>query len=285
MNGKSTRRNIRIESIKNLDWNRENVVNSLCIAADYACSYADQSAEWYLRFKKWKRIGARWLRIGAIVLLALAGTMPMIQQLGIRAENGSSISPVWASILMAAAVFLIALDKYLGLSTGWIRYVQAESQIRRIRQEFELDWQALLASYAGTIPTAEQIQHALAIVKSFLTQVNGIISDETQKWVAEFQAALKQVDEQIQAGQSAVRSGSISVTVTNGDAVEPPGWSISVDSGPGKTYTGKTAAIVGLLPGDHTISIIGNVNGRPLRAEAVGSVQPGTSTALQVTLA
>lgn len=285
MSGSEKPRDITVACLQTLDWSPEGVINSLARTANYACEYAGQAADWYVRFKRWKRIGARWLRFFAILFAAAAGILPMIQQLTIGKEGASAIPPVCAAILLAFAVFLVALDRFFGFSAAWIRYVLAEAQIRRLRQEFQVDWQSLLASYGGQPPTSEQIQHALATVKAFVGQVNTIINDETLKWAAEFQEVLKQVDEQVRAAPSAVQSGSVVVTVTNGDTVEDPGWTLVIDQGQEKPYKGKTAAIAGLMPGDHVLRLSGKAGGKTKGAEAIAAIRAGTSVSVEVTLA
>lgn len=275
---------IKAACLENLDWSPQGALASLARTAGYACEYATQATEWYLRFKKQKRVWARFLRVSAILFAAAAGILPMVQQLTIGNEGASPIPPVCASILLAVAVFLVALDRFFGFSSAWIRYVLAEAEVRRLRQEFELDWQGLLASYGGQPPTTDQIQYTLATAKAFVAQVNTVISDETLKWVAEFQEALRQVDEHVRAAPSAIQSGGLAVTVTNGDTIDPPGWTLAVDQGQETKHTGKTAAKVGLMPGDHVLHLQGNVADKTLCAEVMATVRAGTSTTVDVTL-
>jgi len=277
-------RDIQADSLQDLDWSPQEAAKALARIARYASEYAAQSATWYLRFKRWKRRAARWLRFLAILFVAAAGVLPMVQQLLVKSDGKVAVAPVWASIFLAAAVFLVALDRFFGFSSGWIRYVLAEAQIRRLRQQFELDWQTLLASYAGQPPNGEQIRHALAWAKAFVEQVNAIIGDETTKWVSEFQEALKQVDDQVRPAPPTAESGSLEVTVSNGDAIAAPGWDLAVDQGQPRVYSGKTAAIVGLLPGDYALRLKGMANGKELRAEVVATVRSSALTAVEVTL-
>jgi len=284
MSQNSPPRDIQAECLRDLDWSPQKAADALSQIARYASDYACQSATWYLRSKTWKRRGARWLRLLAIVFVAAAGVLPMVQQLMVMSDGKVVVAPVWASILLATAVFLIVLDRFFGCSSGWIRCVLAEARIRRLRQQFELDWQALLASYAGQAPSGEQIQHALACAKAFVEQVNAVIGDETTKWVEEFQAALKQVDEQARAVPPAAETGSLALTVSNGEAIAAPGWTLAIDHGQPRTYSGKTASVVGLLPGDHALRFKGMANGKELRAQALATVRPATSSVLDVTL-
>lgn len=279
------RRNIQMAEMEKLDWGPSGVLDSLARAGAHALAYATASALWYQEHSGTNRSLARWLRFLAIVLVAAAGILPMIQQLTVTKDGSFPVPPVWASVLLALAVFLVALDRFFGFSTGWIRYVQAEAQIRRIAQAFELDWQKLLASYGGQPPSAGQVQQALAAIRAFVDQVNDVIGEETQRWIGEFQEALRQLDDQVKSRSTALQDGSITVTVANGDVVDPPGWTLTLDLGQSRLCTGKTAALAPVLPGDHTLHVQARAGGKPLRAEAVASVKAGVATALVVTLA
>lgn len=277
--------NIQTVALERLDWSTSGVLDSLAKTGAHALGYATGAALWYQAHRAGNRRLARLLRFLAILLVAAAGVLPMIQQLTATATGPSPIPPVWASVLVALAVLMVALDRFFGFSTGWIRYIQAEAQIRRVAQDFELDWQKLLASFAGQPPSADQVQQALAAVRAFVDQVNDVIGDETQRWIGEFQEALRQVDDQVQARSAALQEGSIAVTVSNGDAVDAPGWTLTLDLGQSRLCAGKTAALTSVVPGDHALHVQGKAGGRALRAEAVASVKAGATTALTVTLA
>lgn len=279
-------RDIEAPNLGEMAWSPDGAAASLQATAKYATDYADASGAWYLRHKRSKRIGARCLRVLVILLFAAAGVLPMVQQVFTTSDGKAPFPPAWASIVLAAGVLLIGLDHFFGFSSGWIRYVLAEAQIRRRRQEFDLDWQSLLAGWAGKAPSVEQVQHALAQVRAFVDDVNGVIGDETSHWVAEFQESLKQVEEQSRAAQpSPVEMGSLTVTVKNGDAVAPPGWTMAIDHGSPAQYTGKTAAVLGLTPGPHAVRVKGSIKGSEARAETIASIRAGVLTAVDLDLA
>jgi hypothetical protein len=279
------KRDIQVAALEHFDWSPEQVSGSLEKAAMHATEHAVEAAAWYQRNRRGKRIAARISRFSAILLVAAAGVLPMLQQAYPAADGKAAIAPVWASILLAIAVFLVMVDRFFGLSSGWIRYVLAEAQLRSAIQRFEFEWAATQAAFGGATPTTDQCQQALVRIKAFVAEVNAIVDDETSRWVAEFQEALKQIEEQTRTPAPASQTGSLSVTVTNGEAVDAAGWSLEVDGAEPRVYTGKSAALIGLLPGDHRLSVQGKIASKAVRGEAVATVRPGASAVVQVTLA
>lgn len=110
-----------------------------------------------------------------------------------------------------------------------------------------------------------------------------MVRAETDKWVAEFQDAIQQVDEISKARAALLETGAINVTVTNGDHAEG-GWKPAVDNGPPADYTGKQAAVASLTPGMHRLSVSGVVNGNRRTAEQVVTVAAGKATDVPFTL-
>jgi len=240
---------------------------------------AETAIAWYLRSKRPKQRLARSLRGGAIGLAALAGLIPMLAQM----STSRAIDPVWASIVLGIAAALVVLDRFFGFTTGWIRYISTELHLRQILDEFRLDWEAEVASWKSATPTDEQVQKALARCRAFVTQVNGIVREETNLWVAEFQDTLKQLDETVKAKAAAAAPGAISLLVTNGDQCQGD-WSVSIDDGATRNSSGKTAAIQGLVPGIHTLRVDGTVAERRVRAEKPVTVPAGGVTGVELTL-
>lgn len=268
-------------AIAALRWDAASCEASLGAVYQHAARGAETAIEWYLRSKRPKQRLARWLRGGAIGLAALAGLIPMLAQIPKFKEM---IDPVWASIVLGVAAALVVLDRFFGFSSGWVRYISTELHLRQILDEFRLDWEAEKAGWKNATPTDEQVQRALARCRAFVTQVNGIVREETNLWVAEFQDTLKQLDETVKAKLAAAVPGAVSVVITNGDQCQGD-WSVSIDDGTTRSGRGKTAAVPGLLPGIHTVRVDGTIGGKAVRAEKPVSVTAGGVTSVDVTLA
>jgi hypothetical protein len=219
--------------------------------------------------KRPKQACARALRASSIVLLALAGILPMLTQLE---DLSPFLAPVWASVLVAMAGACVALDRFFGYSSAWIRYINAALQLRQIVQEFNLDWQADQAAWRDGQPDEQQVQRTLARCKAFVTQVGAVVRDETALWIAEFQDTLKQLDETVRARETGSVTGGLIVTVTNGEQCGSSGWTLSLDDGPPQRHSGKTAALTGVVPGLHRLTVVGTVGAQPRRAESAVQV-------------
>lgn len=278
-------KDIRAASIPVLTWDPASRTASLQALVNHSAERAEEVTEWYLDAKRAKRVWAMSLRFFAILMTAAAGILPILQQIYSSPNAPPAIQPAWASVLVALAVLLIGLDRFFGFSSAWIRYITADLQLKQAREAFEIDWQAALASYGANPPSDEQVRAAIALIRAFVEQVNGIVLTETSKWVAEFQEALRQAEEAAKAPLASPPLGSVTVTVENGDTVDPPGWGLSLDHAVAVVRTGKTAAFTGLTPTDHHIRVEAKIAGRTVLAEAVVSVKAGAIAAVAVTLA
>lgn len=273
-------KNISVIVHEALDWTPEQASTSLHTLGTRARNYANSVSKWYLDEKSSKGVPARVLRLSAIIMAASAGIVPMVQQAG-SVDQSLHIQPVWASILAAGAIFFHSVDKFFGFSSAWIRYITAEVQIKRLCLDFDLDWEALVASLSAP-PTQDQIQKGMALVKQFLSQVHSVQTDETRKWAEEFQDALKQAGDKFQAVREEAATGALTVIVKDGEQLDG-GWTLSLDHLAPTTYQGRTAAFASLTPGSHVIRIDGLRNAKPVHAEGIVQVKRSESAVSELT--
>lgn len=172
-----------------LNWSPEKRRDSIHLVYQRAEKHALDAIDWYLHSKRQKKFWAQGLRLGTIGLTALAGLLPIISEI-----FQSTLSPAWASVALGSAGVVLAVDKFCGYSTAWMRFIAAEHQIRQNLHEFQMDYELEQAGWDNAQPSVEQTQVILNRCKSFLYQVDAIIRQETDQWLAEFQDALKQID-------------------------------------------------------------------------------------------
>lgn len=106
----------------------------------------------------------------------------------------SQLPAILSSIALGLAALSLAIDKFFGFSSAWMRYIAAEHQIRQCLHEFQMDYDLEQAGWDSAQPSVEQTQKILGRCKVFLYQVDAIIRQETDQWLAEFQDALKQIE-------------------------------------------------------------------------------------------
>lgn len=263
------RRDVQPEASHILDWSPEHRRDSIHTVYRRAEKHALEAINWYLLSKHEKKLWAQLLRLGVIGLTAIAGLLPIISEI-----NKLALSPAWASVALGLAGVLLAIDKFFGCSSAWMRFIAAEHQIRQCLHEFQMDYELEQTGWEHAQPTTEQTQKILGRCKAFLYQVDAIIRQETDQWLAEFQDALKQIDNAAKTKPETRDVGGINVTLSNADQF-PSGWRITVDGGTSIVGSGKSAALPGLPAGIHKLRLEGELNQETKAVERLVTVTSG----------
>lgn len=276
------RHDLKPDQFPDLDWESQKASESLKNVFKLAETQATNAIHWYLNARRLKRRMAQLCRFGAIFAVGLAGLLPIFTQ--IFTNNGKPVlEPAWASIILGLAALLVSFDRFFGFSTGWMRFIQAEHEIRKYLQEFQLEWNRYEAQLHGEPLSPEHVTERLALAKSFLTQTNEVVDQETKAWVTEFKDVLKQIDDSAKAKEVTERTGGINIIVKNSDATDQ-GWNLSIDEGAPKHFQGKNAALTGLAPGLRKIRVLGTIKGIQQSAEQAVSISAGGAASVELTL-
>jgi SMODS and SLOG-associating 2TM effector domain 2 len=251
----------------------------------FACvvSEANDAIAWYNLRRKPKQYGGQILRVGALIFGAVAGLIPVLGE--IYQDNGRpGIAPAWATVALGIAGLLVLLDRFWGFTNAWVRFLLAQQELSTELRNFEFDWARDKLSWSGKEPTIQQATAMLLSCKAFLMQVHTIVRRETGVWASEFQNAITMIDQTARSTDRTTQSGSIAVKVTNGNQCEG-GWRLTIDGGPEVAYSGLSAVLAGVEPGERTIRVVGMVNGVEKRDEKSVAVSSGGSASIELTLA
>ncbi|MFZ2170786.1 MAG: DUF4231 domain-containing protein [Methylococcaceae bacterium] len=175
-----------------LYWDEEHRRQSLEVVYKRAEDHALSAIDWYLHAKRSKKNCAQFLRLGTIASSAIAGLLPLLSQ--IYQAQLSSLSPAWTTIALGVAGVLMAIDKFFGCSSAWMRFIAAEHRIRQALHGFQMDYDIEKSKWEDNQPNSEQAQAVLSSCKTFIYQVDTIILQETNEWLVEFQNAIMQKD-------------------------------------------------------------------------------------------
>jgi SMODS and SLOG-associating 2TM effector domain 2 len=271
------------DNLSELDWSERNRGESIAALKAYVTRRANDAVAYYQYAKKPKKQWAIWLRMGSLIFAGLAGIIPIVSQLFAREDGSPVIQPAWASIALALAAGSLAIDRFFGYSTAWMRFMASELKVRRALDAFELEWEASRSSWSGREPSDEQVQEMIGRANRFLATIGDIVREETEQWMTEFREAMRQLDERAKAAAALDRRGGVRVYVTNGD-LAPEGWDLSVDDGPPRSHRGRTAALTSLLPGIHVIRVRGKLAGSPAQGEGAVAVAEGGIADVELTL-
>lgn len=179
----------------NLSWNPSDVPGSLEGLYEFMKAKAEAAIQWYLHAKRLKKILAIVLRVMSIALGSVAAIIPILSQMITRQNGEQIIAPAWASVALVLAGVLIALDRFLGCSSSWMRFISTELRLHKRLDEFQLDWQGERSKWKDTSADDKQVETMFEIAKAFIADVDKLLIDETNAWIAEFQSSLKQIDE------------------------------------------------------------------------------------------
>jgi integrase len=103
----------------------------------YAEAVADESIDWYGRHKRKLAWKSRLLRLLAIILTAVGGLTPILSALG-WAQNLNIGQLGYLFLGLAAAC--VGLDRFIGFSSGWIRYITTKMTLERALSDFRFEW-------------------------------------------------------------------------------------------------------------------------------------------------
>lgn len=279
---------------ENLKWasneERENSTNQLYRFAE---SEAQKAIDWYLNNKGSKSRWSRWLRIFAIILATLGGIAPVLLSIG-WLDAGTGETKQWAGSLaafigqlgylfFAVAAGCIAVDKFFGFSSGWMRYMKTAQVLMKLLSEFRFDWAMMISNLRGVSPTIEQTQLMIQRIKEFILVVDSQVEQETLAWISEFQTSLSEIERTVKSQQEATKPGAIDVTVTNGMEAAN-GFTVTLDGMNVATdIRGTKHQILYVPPGPHKVSVSGVIEGETLDASDLVDVPAGVIA--KVTLA
>ena len=127
----------------------------------YAEGRAIEATDWYLQDKRGKRIWSRGLRLLAIVLVTAGGLQPLLD----AAAPGPSRT-AWGYVLLALAAACIGLDRFFGISSGWMRSMTTAQALERRLEQLQYDWASECARSATRTVDPKQVQNRLACCAS-----------------------------------------------------------------------------------------------------------------------
>lgn len=201
---KGRRRDLTCYPLVGLTWSADKCEESLNKVFEHVRRDAIEAVQWYSMARKPKRRLATSARLLAVLLLGVAALLPMVEGI-LLAE----VQPIWISLAIAAAAGAIGLDRALGSTSGWIRCIKTELQLRDALEKFELDWECARADWRGACPEAEQTTAMLQTAKQFAEHINIIVQEETNAWVDEFQSTINQIEEKLRTRREAARAADI----------------------------------------------------------------------------
>ena len=272
-----------ISEMHRLPWDAQHIQESLDTLYQFALDESKRAENWYWTNAGKKSRWARLFRMFAILATAIGGIFPVVSQIITDSQGVPVISPAWASVVLAIGGTCLALDRFYGFSSGWVRFMTTALNIQAWSKEFQFEWQQQRAMLQGQQPTLEQAQDMISRCAMFSTRISNAVSEETKQWVQEFQESLKALDQSLKEQSAASQPGVLKIAVSNGEQCAD-GWFIQVGARRAEKHFGKTGVIDGLLPGLYTVKLSGDINQKAVYAETAVQMRAGEILNVELTL-
>ncbi len=183
------------------------------------------TATWYLADRVWKRRGARALRCGAATGAVVGAALPLLDVTGV--VSGAA---AWGYLALLLAVACVAIDRFFGVTSGWMRDVATAQAVQRRLQVLQFDWatesvREVLGPAEGT--ASEAAERCLGVLRRFSEDVAELVRAETADWMVEFRTGAAPMGTQsVLAGgprqDAGVGTGRLSVPPSNGTRPNMP---------------------------------------------------------------
>jgi len=240
---------------------------------------AKEAINWYIQRKNSKSAWSKFLRISAIFMIFAGGLSPILQ--GIEWFNLQDCQ--YGYIALALAAVCIVLDKFMGFSSSWMRYMTTAVKLQKALADFQTDWILIWSEVKDNIPTVEQNRQLLQRIKDFRLKMLAEIEQETQMWTHEFQSNLAQLERVTQTQPESLRPGILDLTVIHGLMAEQ-GLTVMIDGLTVAHTRGERVQIGHILPGQHDVKVHGMVDGKEILAAGVVNMIAGTTVELKLSL-
>ncbi|MFJ9740033.1 SLATT domain-containing protein [Streptomyces sp. NPDC101166] len=147
-----------------------------------------ETASWYLADRVWKRRSARVLRSGAAAGAAAGAALPLLDLTG--ALGGAA---PWGYLALLLAATCAGVDRFFGVTSGWMRDVATAQAVQRRLQALQFDWASesvreVLGPAEGT--AGEAAERCLTVLRRFSEDVTELVRVETAEWMVEFRTGV-----------------------------------------------------------------------------------------------
>ncbi|MGO4382496.1 SLATT domain-containing protein [Pseudoduganella sp. RAF19] len=256
----------------------------------HANETVEESRKWYWKSIKAKKASALLVRIFTFAFL-FAGTVLPVLAGDPAAERVRQLQ--FGVIALAAAGLLQLADKVFGWSSGWVRYITTVTPMEALATRFEMDWSGYMLSKSGSLETSD-VGQLFPLAKKFVDDALKLQSDETDKWVAEFNNGTAALADAIRAGKevaertldssktaaaSAAQTGALQLTITKANADDQ--IAVSVDGEMPTPYAGSIWARTNVPLGVRLVQVL-NLTTQAKSVVQALIVQPNAVTSATV---
>lgn len=242
----------------------------------HAAGISKATCAWYWASIKTKRLSSLGARLLTFLLLITGTVLPLLAGLGDRPEVRLRYTQLGVSALAFAGLLQVA-DRVFGWSSGWLRYITTVTAMENLTRKFELDWASYIVDKGVRISDGDT-KPLFDLSKRFEDDISKLQSDETDKWVTEFNSSVALLSELIksqrESGEKTVEAARATIAVQKKAAEEsekarqngaielniihkaaPIAVEIAIGDEVAQEFVGSSWAKLDVEPGQHVISV------------------------------
>jgi conflict system pore-forming effector with SLATT domain len=272
------------------DWGTRSAEECVEIVRQYVEALLEDEISWYKANTEGTRLFSRGFRVLAILFTVLGGLVPVLKSAGVF-ETGRTWSAAGVSfdpsqlgyVFLALAGGVALFDRFFGFSTAWMRFVETQIALQRLREQFRLEWVLGSQRAPGVSLDAAQAR-LLELAKRTALKAKELTVRETEAWITEFKTNLATFEKDLRAQLESARPGAIDVRLKDGTRVAG-GFELKLDQlVVERRVTGGTASIGNVPPGLHKVSATASLDGNDYLSSQTVSVAPGEISSVELDL-
>lgn len=282
------------------------VDESLAIVYERIKNTSNQMCDWYWKSIKAKKKMSLLARVFGVVFLVIGTILPVLSALWKDDHDKLAFTQFGVAALAFAGLWTL-VDRIFGWSSGWMRYIVTVTSMENLIKIYHWEWGNYIASKESPLEKSD-LKTLFDMTIALQNELIKLLSDETSKWVVEFNASISLLESAIKAQreanekqQEAIRTnlsdkrkeedkksdeaakakenGQIQVNFSYQN--KPKKLKLQLDNSKPEEFEGLSWAKLGVTPGPHILRI--EVEGiSPVRIERVLDVKPASTVEVSV---
>lgn len=185
--GQRSKRDLRPSALRSSNLRDDSTADSRLYAIFEAVEQQYIAAiEWYINDKRKKRRYSQVIRIFALLAAAFGVIAPIM----------ATVTPLpsqWGYIALGVAASAIGFDRYLGLSSGWMRDMRVCQALDFQFLAMQHDWLRWSMRYVDASDKDTDSPDIAGILHEYSERCQLLVSLETNEWITEFEGRVLQL--------------------------------------------------------------------------------------------
>lgn len=256
-------------ALSDLSWDESEAKASIKKLYAFTDKLALEKIGWYRNHAVGNRCAALVLRSLAILAGGGGALVQILEMVGNVTADPSDLTKSYA--LFAIAGVCVMIDRWLGVSSAWMRYTLTNATLERDLTEFRMAWpiEAAKLNSGGPIEPAQQFLRDAAV------KIQEEIRGETDIWSKEYQSALAEIGKAVKIQAEATKPAAIIVEVDRKSGITGP-LTLALDHRDVCELSGDKHLIQPVSLGPHFVAVRGTgEGGNPKTVSETISLAPG----------